>query len=150
MFARLWLWSSVLGCALGVSDSRSANAQPPVSTLSPSKEAELPPPPAANLVAATVNGQSIAEMAVFRGLLREDPKNWPTVRKDVLNYLIDNLLVDQYLTQLKIPVYEAKTEKDHLIHLAVCGAPSGKIHVFSIPKKFQVKVLKLGFKPLVR
>ena len=26
------------------------------------------------------------------------------VRKDVVNYLVDNMLVDQYLTQLKIPV----------------------------------------------
>ncbi len=81
----------------------SLGAQTPVVPAS-NKEAELPPPPAATVVAATVNGQPIAELAVFRGLLREDPKNWPMVRKDVLNYLIDNLLVDQYLTQLKIPV----------------------------------------------
>jgi parvulin-like peptidyl-prolyl isomerase len=63
------------------------------------------------VVAATVNGQPILELAVYRGLLREDPKKWSTVRKDVLNYLIDNLLVDQYLTQLKISVDPKNVEE---------------------------------------
>ena len=98
MFARLCVLSALLAWG-----ATSACAQSPVVPVS-NKEAELPPPPAATVVAATVNGQPIAELAVFRGLLREDPKNWPMVRKDVLNYLINNLLVDQYLTQLKIPV----------------------------------------------
>jgi peptidyl-prolyl cis-trans isomerase C len=61
-------------------------------------------PPAATAVAATVNGQSILEMAVFRALCRNPPKDMELARKEVINYLVDNVLVDQYLNQLKIAV----------------------------------------------
>ncbi len=70
----------------------------------PSGTPETPPPPSPKVVAATVNGQPIPELAVYRTLLQVDPKFWENARKDNLNYLIDNLLVDQYLTQLKIAV----------------------------------------------
>jgi parvulin-like peptidyl-prolyl isomerase len=70
-----------------------------------------PPPPPANVVAATVNGQSIPELAVYRGLLREHPKNWENARREIVNYLIDNELVDQYLTQLKIQVEPKEVEE---------------------------------------
>jgi peptidyl-prolyl cis-trans isomerase C len=63
-----------------------------------------PPPPPANAVAATVNGQVIPELAVYRGLIRANPKQRDEAAKEILNYLIDNVLVDQYLTQLKIQV----------------------------------------------
>src|SRR5271167_2849058 len=105
MFARFWYWIGVISLTFGT--AAPLFSQQPALPPSASKDAELPPPPAANVLAATVNGQPIAELAVFRGLLREDPKRWAAVRKDVLNYLIDNLLVDQYLMQLKIAV-EAK------------------------------------------
>ncbi|MCS7045904.1 MAG: peptidylprolyl isomerase [Gemmataceae bacterium] len=72
---------------------------------------QLPPPPPATAIAATVNGQPIPELSVYRGLLREPPKNWPTARKEVLNYLIDNVLVDQYLIQLKITVDPKEVEE---------------------------------------
>jgi parvulin-like peptidyl-prolyl isomerase len=62
------------------------------------------PPPAPTVVAARVNGQEILELAVYRGLLRERIENWSAARQEILNYLIDNLLVDQYLTQLKVDV----------------------------------------------
>src|SRR4029077_5937083 len=90
----------------------------------PSKEPELPPPPPANILAATVNGQTIPEMAVYRGLLREHPQRWVTVRKDVLNYLVDNLLVDQYLTQLKIPV-DAKEVEERVAQIKSEAKKSG-------------------------
>ncbi len=64
----------------------------------------VPPAPAPTVIAATVNGQEIQELAVFRGLLRYPPMKWAAARKEVLDYLIDNLLVDQYLSQLKIQV----------------------------------------------
>jgi len=102
MFARFWFWIGVIGLASGLASAQPVAAQAP--PPAPAKDPEMPPPPPANAIAATVNGQPILELAVFRGLLREDPKKWATVRKDVLNYLIDNLLVDQYLTQLKIAV----------------------------------------------
>src|SRR5262245_19256356 len=63
-----------------------------------------PPAPPVTQIAATVNGQPIQEISVYRALLQQHPKNWANVRKEVLNYLIDNVLVDQYLTQLKVAV----------------------------------------------
>src|SRR5262249_53903752 len=64
---------------------------------------KLTPPPA-SAVAATVNGEKIAEVAVFRALLKENPKNREAARKEVVNYMVDNLLIDQYLRQVKVDV----------------------------------------------
>ncbi len=50
------------------------------------------------------------------------------------------------LIKKKIPVIEAKTQPDGLMHMALCGAPSGKIHIFKIPKNMLKKAEKLGFK----
>ena len=120
MFAKLCqfrgMLAGVLAAAAAPLVAPTTFAQTPVVQASASKETALPPPPAPDIIAAKVNGQPIAELAVFRGLLREDPKNWPTIRKDVLNYLIDNLLVDQYLTQLKIPV-DAKEVDDRVAQI---------------------------------
>lgn len=63
-----------------------------------------PPPPAADAVAATVNGQAIPELAVYRATLHDNPKDREKLRADVINFLIDNTLVDQYLDQLKVAV----------------------------------------------
>jgi hypothetical protein len=54
--------------------------------------------------------------------------------------------VQSTLTQDKITVYEAHTQLDGLMHMALCGSPSGSVHVFSIPKKDLAKAKKLGFK----
>ena len=74
------------------------------------------PPPARDVVAARVNGQAIPELAVYRGLTRVDPQRREEVRKDVLNYLIDNTIVDQYLLQLKIQV-DGKEVEDLLLKI---------------------------------
>ncbi len=124
MFARFWLWMAVTGLAVSLAQPQSINAQEKIQVPAPTKEAELPPPPDAKLIAATVNGQPIQELAVFRGLLREDPKKWATVRKDVLSYLIDNMLVDQYLTQLKIAV-EAKEIEERVAQIKSEAKKSG-------------------------
>jgi peptidyl-prolyl cis-trans isomerase C len=70
-------------CALALSAARSSAQQPP---------------------AATVNGQPIAEVAVQRGLKRVPPGEHAKARPEILNYLVDNLLIDQYLAGQKIPV----------------------------------------------
>jgi len=70
-------------------------------------------PPPADAVAAIVNGQPILEMAVFRGLMRVNPQLRDRARPEVVNYLVDNVVVDQYLTQLKIDV-PAKEVDDSL------------------------------------
>lgn len=72
-----------------------------------------PPPPSRDVVAARVNGQVIQELSVYRGLLRVPPAKREEARKDVLNFLIDNAIVDQYLSQLKIQV-EPKEIEEHV------------------------------------
>src|SRR5262245_52310298 len=67
--------------------------------------------PAPTVIAATVNGHEIQELAVYRGLLRYPPEKWKAARKEVLDYLIDNLLVDQYLSQLKISVSQQEIDE---------------------------------------
>lgn len=72
-----------------------------------------PTPPPRDQVAARVNGQAIYELAVYRGLMRVPAQRREEARKEVLNYLIDNTIVDQYLLQLKIPV-EPKEVDEHI------------------------------------
>ncbi|HEY1380426.1 MAG TPA: peptidylprolyl isomerase [Gemmataceae bacterium] len=90
-FIRVGLW---VACGLAMV-SRSA-AQPPAAT------------PAA--AAATVNGQPITEVAVQRGLKRVPPAEHAKARPEILNYLIDNLLIDQHLTAQKTPVDPKEVE----------------------------------------
>jgi peptidyl-prolyl cis-trans isomerase C len=76
---------------------------------------DAPPPapvnnkPAADAVAATVNGQPIFEMAVYRALesVKTPVSQRESVRKDVIKFFVDNALVDQYLDFQKVTV-EAK------------------------------------------
>jgi len=68
-----------------------------------------PGPAAAAAVAATVNGQPIPELAVTRAL-RGKTDEGKDKRDEVLNYLIENALVDQYLEQLKVEVDAKATE----------------------------------------
>jgi hypothetical protein len=76
----------------------------------------LPPPAApparpANAVAATVNGQTITEGAVQRGLTRVPAERQAEARPEILNYLIDNALIDQYLLQIRITVEQKDVDK---------------------------------------
>jgi peptidyl-prolyl cis-trans isomerase C len=82
-----------------------AKVAPPPPAPPPSTPEQPPPPPTA--VAATVNGQPIPELAVYRALLREPPARRVELRTEALNFLIENALIDQYLEQLKVAV-EAK------------------------------------------
>jgi parvulin-like peptidyl-prolyl isomerase len=62
-------------------------------------------------VAATVNGQQIPEVAVWRAL-RQFPKNeHEMARKEILNHLVENALIDQYLNALKIAIEPAEVDK---------------------------------------
>jgi len=60
--------------------------------------------PAPTPAAAMVNGQAIPETWVQRGLRRVPPAEHAKARAEIVNYLIDNMLIDQYLAQQKIPV----------------------------------------------
>jgi parvulin-like peptidyl-prolyl isomerase len=55
-------------------------------------------------IAATVNGQTITETAVQRGLKGITPEMQSRARADIVNHLVDQALLDQYLVQLKIEV----------------------------------------------
>jgi peptidyl-prolyl cis-trans isomerase C len=90
-------WSIVL--TLGVF-SLPLSAQEQGKTLvSPAKAAATP---AGN--AATVNGQPITELAVQRGLKRVPPAQQAEARSEIIDYLVDNVLLDQYLQQLRVEV----------------------------------------------
>jgi peptidyl-prolyl cis-trans isomerase C len=55
-------------------------------------------------IAAVVNGQPIYENAVQRALKRVPPAKYDEARPEILNFLIDNLLIDQRLAQMHITV----------------------------------------------
>jgi peptidyl-prolyl cis-trans isomerase C len=74
------------------------------------------PPPAKPEVrpvgnAATVNGQAIPEVAVYRALRQFPEAHKEMARKEIMAHLIENALIDQYLTALKITVEEKDVEK---------------------------------------
>jgi len=54
--------------------------------------------------AATVNGQPITEVAVQRGLKRVPPAQQAEARGEIIDYLVDNIVLDQYLQQLRVEV----------------------------------------------
>jgi parvulin-like peptidyl-prolyl isomerase len=58
-----------------------------------------------------VNGQPIPETAVQRGLERVPPERHAEVRPELLNLLIDNVLIDQYLQQMQVAVDPKDVEK---------------------------------------
>ncbi len=90
-------------------------AQPVVPAAAP---APTPPPvvpaqpePRPTGVAAKVNGQEIPEVAVWRALRQFPKEEHPIARKEIVSHLIENILVDQYLTALKITVEPAEVDK---------------------------------------
>ncbi|CAN5524916.1 peptidylprolyl isomerase [soil metagenome] len=102
----------------------SAQAQAPVN---PPLPAPTPPPAMAPViappttpaapeerptgVAAKVNGQDIPEVAVYRALRQFPVPEREVARKEILSHLIDNVIVDQYLTALKITAEPAEVDK---------------------------------------
>jgi peptidyl-prolyl cis-trans isomerase C len=80
----------------------SASAQPPPAPPVPSV------PPAASGVAVRVNGQPIPESAVDRALDRVPPPKRDEARKQILDFLVENVLLDQYVLQLPQYAVEKK------------------------------------------
>jgi peptidyl-prolyl cis-trans isomerase C len=66
--------------------------------------AQAPPAAPAKKVAATVNGRPITESAVERALKPVAPENRAKARPEVIGFLVENALVDQYLELLKVAV----------------------------------------------
>ena len=88
---------------------------PPSATQPPAPvvPAVTPPPPAVRPTgtAATVNGQAIPELAVYRALRQFPQSEHAVARKEIINHLVDNALIDQYLNLLKITVEPAEVDK---------------------------------------
>lgn len=109
MFARSRF--APVGCALLLLSGFLAAQPTPVPP--PVQPPKVEPPPARTVIAARVNGQAVPELSVYRGLMRVPAQRHDEARKDVLNHLIDNTIIDQYLIQLKIPV-EVKEVEEHI------------------------------------
>jgi parvulin-like peptidyl-prolyl isomerase len=58
--------------------------------------------------AATVNGQPIPEKAVYRALRQFPDATREMARKEIMAHLIENALIDQYLTAIKVNVEESE------------------------------------------
>src|SRR5437763_10551545 len=73
--------------------------------LAQQKQPAAAPAPAAPAgAAATVNGQPIPEVAVQRGLKRVPADRQAEARPAIVDFLVDNVLIDQYLVQLNVTV----------------------------------------------
>lgn len=81
------------------------NAAPPVS-------AQSAPAAPANAIAATVNGQPILEAVVQRSLQRVPPGKQVEARPQIVNFLIDQMLLDNYLLEQKIGVEAKEVDKE--------------------------------------
>jgi peptidyl-prolyl cis-trans isomerase C len=108
----------VLGSALAAG----ASAQVPMPPAVVPPPAIVPPavvPPAAPAKpdfkpvgnAVKVNGQEIPEMAVWRALRQFPAEEREIARKEIINHLTENALIDQYLTALKITAEPAEVDK---------------------------------------
>jgi parvulin-like peptidyl-prolyl isomerase len=126
MFAKPRFWPILLTFHLStgvVLAQMPAGEKIPPPAPTPVPIAETPPP--ADAIAAVVNGQPLYEIAVFRGLLRLHPQHRDKARPEQLNYLIDNMIIDQYLAQLKMEV-SAKEIDDHFEQIKAEAKKAGK------------------------
>ncbi|MFM7538399.1 MAG: peptidylprolyl isomerase [Planctomycetota bacterium] len=112
--------AAALGCWLGIGQAPVAPAaQPavppatalPVPGASPVAEPAGVPQLPLNTIVARVNGQNILESAVQRGLERFPPAKRAEVRNEMLQFLIDTMLVDQYLLAARIPATPEEVAK---------------------------------------
>jgi peptidyl-prolyl cis-trans isomerase C len=91
------------GPAKGAAPPSAASLVPPVT---PQGKPEVRP--TGN--AATVNNQAIPEVAVYRALRQFPVAQQEMARKEIMAHLIDNLLIDQYLTAIKVTVDEKEVD----------------------------------------
>lgn len=87
-----------------------ALAQAPQGAAPPAPALTAPAAPA-NAVVATVNGQPIPETAVQRSLQRVPPPQQAEARPHVVNFLVDQVLLDQYILQQKIAADPKEIDK---------------------------------------
>ena len=61
--------------------------------------------------AAMVNSQPIPEVAVYRALRQFPANQQELARKEIMAHLIENVLIDQYLTAIKVTIDEKEVDK---------------------------------------
>jgi len=88
-----------------------AQNPPPTPTAQPTPPAQAAPTPVPTGPAATVNGETIPEHAVQRALDRIPAARRSEERPKLVNYLIDNLLIDQSLRAAGWKVEAAEVDK---------------------------------------
>jgi peptidyl-prolyl cis-trans isomerase C len=77
----------------------------------PPAPAQTAPAAPANAVVATVNGQAIPETAVQRSLQHVPPAKQAEARPQIIHFLVDQVLLDQYLLQQRIAVEPKEIDK---------------------------------------
>jgi peptidyl-prolyl cis-trans isomerase C len=88
-------WPAILVLCLAGLPAHGQSGRAPTPTTTPNTGAQI---------AASVNGQPIPEVAVQRGLRRVPPAMQSEARAQILKFLIDNALLDQYLIRLNVVV----------------------------------------------
>ena len=86
-----------------------AGLTPPVGLAPPAAAPKVEPRPTGT--AATVNAQAIPEVAVYRALRQFPPASHEMARKEILNHLVENTLIDQYLSAIKVAVTDQEVDK---------------------------------------
>lgn len=105
----------ILGSTLSaVAAAQVPGTQPATAPLVPTVAPATKPDVRPTGNAAMVNGQAIPEVAVYRALRQFPPAHQEMARKEIMAHLIENVLIDQYLTAIKVAV-EAK-EVDTVIN----------------------------------
>jgi peptidyl-prolyl cis-trans isomerase C len=108
---------------LGSSLAATAAAQAPAAPAAPQAQPQ-PPAPVVPVVtpapakpevrptgtAATVNGQAIPEVAVYRALRSFPEAHREMARKEIMSHLIENVLIDQYLNAIKVTLEDKEIE----------------------------------------
>jgi peptidyl-prolyl cis-trans isomerase C len=103
-----WPMAAVLAL-LSTATSRGQSSPPPTLDRGPST------PAAQATIAAIVDGEAIPETAVQRALQPVPLARQAEARPEVLNFLIDNAVIDHYL--VKIPIVVDKKEVDAKVNL---------------------------------
>ena len=107
----------LLGSSLAATAAAQPPGTPPAATppaVPLTAPAGVAPPPKVEArptgTAATVNGQAIPEVAVYRALRQFPPAHHDMARKEITGHLVENVLIDQYLTAIKVGVEDKKVE----------------------------------------
>ena len=96
--------ASVASAQTGGTPAKGPATPPPASSLVPPVTPQTKPEVRPTGNAATVNNQPIPEVAVYRALRQFPPAQQEMALKEIMAHLIDNLLIDQYLSAINVTV----------------------------------------------